>query len=279
MIRFVVALVIGFTALQAAQQSSEPLLKRRYREGDAWMYRIEGRNAATYSQDVAGVVRRRTDGGIADELTWLSAPELRLMITLDGANGPFAPAEVAAGIAKAPTLVGPFTDLLTFYADLYLAMNQGNLRNVGDQFLYRNSQIGSWADGTNVLLGEDHVDFHFELTAVDTTAGTATVVVKHVPPAAPTIRLPAEWMRVPVADTPNNFVQVRRTTDGYRASVGKETFDVTLHVRVADGMLVGATMHNPVVTVDRDCVDAALTNCAEGRPGRIVREVEVTLIR
>jgi hypothetical protein len=279
MTRIVTTVLVGLAAIQSAQAPPEPLLRRQYREGDAWVHRIEGRNAANYSEQIAGSVRRRADGVPFDELTWLSAPDLRQAITLDGASGPFSPADVAAGIAKAPRLVGPFTDLLTFYADLYLAMHAGALRQTGDRFHYENSTLGSWADGRNVLVGEDHIDFVFELTNIDRTSSVATVHVQHVPPVAPRIQLPADWMRAPVADTPNNFVQVRRTTGGYRASIGKETFDVTLRIRLSDGMLLGATMTNPVETMDRECVDRALTNCAESRPGRLVREVELTLVR
>ena len=40
-------------------------------------------------------------------------------------------------------------------------------------------------------------------------------------------------MRTPVADTPNNWVQVRRQGEAYVASAGKETFDVELKVRLS----------------------------------------------
>ena len=90
--------------------------------------------------------------------------------------------------------------------------------------------------------------------------------------------MPADWMRAPVADTPNNWVQVQKTTGGYQASVGKETFDVTLQVRVADGTILSAVMDNPVTATARDCTDAALTQCGAPRPDPTMRHIEMTLV-
>jgi hypothetical protein len=133
-----------------------------------------------------------------------------------------------------------------------------------------------------VLIGEDSIDFDITLTGIDRSRGVATLLVKHVPPKAPTLRLPAEWMREPVADTPNNWVQVRRAKGRYFAAVGKETFDVQLTVGLAAGQIVSATMDNVVEAVGRECADLALTDCGESRPGptvrRTVRRIEMSLI-
>ena len=56
-------------------------------------------------------------------------------------------------------------------------------------------------------------------------------------------------MRPSVADTPNNWVQVPKTATGFAASVGKETFDVTLQVSIADGTIRTATLDNPVTRI------------------------------
>lgn len=86
-------------------------------------------------------------------------------------------------------------------------------------------------------------------------------------------------MRLPVADTPNNWVMVTKTRDGYVASVGKETFDVELRLALADGKLLSATMDNPVTRVTRDCSDAALTQCGEPRPNPVRRRIAMSLLR
>jgi hypothetical protein len=58
------------------------------------------------------------------------------------------------------------------------------------------------------------------------------------------------------------------------ASVGKEIFDVQ-----NDAKILSATMENPVETIERDCMDAALTDCGDRRHHRIERQVEITLER
>jgi hypothetical protein len=85
-------------------------------------------------------------------------------------------------------------------------------------------------------------------------------------------------MRAPIADVSNNWVQVEKTATGYDASVGKETFDVTLKVSLADGRLISATMVNPVTAITRTCSDEALTQCGDAKPDPTMRRIEMTLV-
>jgi len=107
----------------------------------------------------------------------------------------------------------------------------------------------------------------------------ATILVRHVPPEKPDIAVPAEWMHAPVVGTPNNWVQIEKTKDGkYIGAVGKETFDVELKVSLADGRIVSATQDNPVITIERECTDVALTSCSEPKPHNIMRHIEIALV-
>jgi hypothetical protein len=198
----------------------------------------------------------------------------RLAVSLEGG----APFELP-DLSKAPGLIGPVTDVMTFYSDLFLAMHQGELRNAGDHFYFPSPITASWADGRVVVLGEDHIDFDITLTAVDTASDVATLLIKHVPPPAPKIRLPVDWMRAPVAETPNNFVEVEKTATGFTASVGKETFDVTLNVDISHGTILSAKMENPVTKVTRACSDAALTQCGDAQATPLLRRIELSLLR
>ena len=266
----------------------ERLLSRRYVEGERLQYVMKGQDGrSTYEVRVTGTTRKAGDGRFVEEFAWsdlvangapraLSAASqaFRLAVTLEG-GVPFD----APDLSKAPGLIGPVTDLMTFYADLFLAMHEGALREPGDHFHFRTPAPSSWADGAVVVLGEDHIDFDVTLNAVDPAAGSATLLIRHVPPAAPKIRLPADWMRAPVAETPNNWVQVRKTATGFAASVGRETFDVTLNVGIASGRILSATMENPVTKVTRTCSDATLTSCGDAQATPIVRRVELSLVR
>src|SRR5712692_2437606 len=225
----------------AAQDAplGDRLLARRYVEGDRVQYLMKAQNdGSTYEVRIIGTTKKASDGRFVEEFGWSDmvangAPRalaatsevFRLAVTLEGG----APFEMP-DLSKAPGLIGPVTDLMTFYSDLFLAMHQGALRKAGDHLYFPSPITASWADGTVVVLGETHIDFDITLTAVDTASDVATLLIKHVPPPAPKIRLPADWMRAPVADTPNNWVQVRKTDTGFAASVGKETFDVELSI-------------------------------------------------
>jgi len=101
-----------------------------------------------------------------------------------------------------------------------------------------------------------------------------------VPPEKPQIRLPADWMRKPVADTANNWVQVERTkNEKYLAAVGKETFDLEIRLSLADGKILSGTLDNLVETIERECEDAALSRCSDPRPHPIKRQIEISLER
>ena len=281
------AVVVVPLAAQDARPA-ERLLTRRYVEGERVQYWMKGQDgSSTYEVRITGTTRKGGDGRFVEEFAWsdlvangapralaATSQAFRLAVTLAG-GAPFDMPD----LSKAPGLIGPVTDLMTFYADLFLAMHQGSLRKAGDRFYFRSPTVASWADGTVVVLGEDHIDFDVTLTAVDTATGAATLLIKHVPPSVPTIRLPADWMRTPVSETPNNWVQVRKTETGFVASVGKETFDVTLNVDIASGKILSARMENPVTRVTRTCSDAALTQCGDAQATPIVRRIEMVLLK
>jgi len=248
---------------------------------------MNGENdGSTYAIRLHSVVKKGTDGRFVEEYAWsdlvsdgqrrplpATAESFRATVTLAEGGAPFVPPD----LSKTPGIVGPVLDLMTFYADLFLAIHAGALREVGDRLLFPAPAVGSWADGTRVLVGEDAVDFDITLTGIDRPAGTATLTVKHIPPKEAKIRLPADWMRAPVTGTPNNWVQVVRSGEAYVASVGQETFDVVLQIRLADGVMLSASMANPVIKIERQCRDAELHQCDEARPGRTFRRIEMVL--
>jgi len=174
-------------------------------------------------------------------------------------------------------LIGPITDLLTFYADAKIAMNQKGLVRAGDHAYVSFGAPNSWADGTRVVIGEDAIDFNVTLQSIDPATQVAIVVVRHLPPQHPQIKLPARWMSTPVSESQNNWVQVEKKSDGtYVAGVGQETFDVELKIALATGRILSATMDNPVDVMERACTDAALTACGSPERYRILREITLT---
>jgi hypothetical protein len=275
---------------QVATQGHDPL-QRQYHEGEALVYRMTAVNGAWhYAIQADGVVKKDATGAYYEEYRWsnmqsggqpmqLSAETaaFRQRLSLDPNQNPSGP-----DLTKVdPRMIGPITDFMTFYVDMWLANKVGQLKKVGDHFYFRNPMpASSWADGTHVLIGESAIDFDMTLKTVDAAAGTAVLVVKHVPPEKSAVKLPAAWMQTPVGDLPNNWVGVQKEQDGrYTASVGEENVNVEIKVSLADGKILSATMDNPVKTIERTCEDLALTKCGEAKPHDILRKVEIVLVQ
>jgi len=95
------------------------------------------------------------------------------------------------------------------------------------------------------LLGEDSIDFDVTLKNTDPAQQTATLLVRHVPPAQPHVKLPADWMRVPVADTPNNWVQLEKSARQVFCRSRQGNFEVEIKVSLLNGKMLSAKMVNP----------------------------------
>jgi hypothetical protein len=265
-----------------------PLFERRYREGEMLVYRMKAANEGRrYEALATGVVQKDSSGAWVEEFAWsnvisngaaISLPpasvDFRQALSLDPRKTPAIPNLAIVH----PLLIGPITDLLTFYSDVWLAAHTGTLSKSGDHAYQEVGTPASWADGRYVVLGEDSIDFDITLTQVDAASDVATLLIRHVPPKKPQVKLPAMWMREAVADTPNNWVNVARNAEKYVAEVGKETFDVQLTVSISDGKILSGTIENPVKARTRDCQDAALTNCGVPRPHEILRQIEISLV-
>ncbi len=196
------------------------------------------------------------------------AQGFRQRLSLDPEVNPSVP-----DLSKVIPLIGPITDLLTFYSDLWLANKLDQLHSVGDHFYFVHGTPNSWADGNYVVLGQDSIDSDF--TLADATAdGIATIAVRHVPPASPKIKLPADWMKTPVSGVPNNWVEVEKNGDKFAAEVGSETFDVRLMV-AKNGKILSARMENPVEVSARDCTDAELRQCGDPVRYQLKRQIEL----
>jgi hypothetical protein len=291
---FAVWICVCGSAAMVAGQAPAPAhspLQRQYHEGEALVYKMNGVNEAWhYSIEAHGVVKKGAGGPYYEEYRWANMTSggqavalradmdaFRQRLSLDTNQNPSMP-----DLSKVdPKAIGPVTDFMTFYVDLWLANKIGALTKAGDHFYFRNPMpASSWADGTHVLVGESAIDFDMTLKAVDVAAGTAVLVVKHVPPEKSAVKLPAAWMQTPVGDAPNNWVSVQKQENGsYAAGVGEENFVVEIRVSTADGKILSATMDNQVKTIERTCEDEALTKCGDAKPHLILRKIDITLVQ
>ncbi len=276
-------------------------LARRYKLGDVLHYEMKGSNNGWEYQLLAtDTVRQDADGHFYEEIGWSdlrsnasmtlspASLALRQTVSADG-SGRYMAVPDLRGVQ--PLLIGPITDTLTFYSDLMFAA-QASLGPQHPRAYVEQGKPNSWADGQHFLLAEDSIDFDLGFVKTDQATHTATFLVKHVVPTAPRIALPAAWMKTPIADTPNNWVQVSRQTatqqsatqqavpqlTGYTAEIGKEIFEVRFTVDTRDGKLLDVHLDNPVTAVSRDCRDAALTDCGAPTPDNTHREVSLQLL-
>jgi hypothetical protein len=263
-------------------------LARHYTEGEKLTYHMKGDNEGwTYEVQANGIVKKDASGHLVEEYGWsdfksnapmsLSATSLNFRQTLS--LDPAIPPSIPNLSQVQPFLIGPITDLLTFYSDLWLAIQQSDLKRPGDHAYVKVGIPASWADGSYVTLGQDSIDFDLTLKELNTSTQIATLLVRHVPPAQPKVKLPVEWMQAPVADTANNWVQISKNQAGkYDAGVGKETFEVDIKVSLKDGKILSATLDNLVQTRRRECSDAALLDCGASTDHTIRRQIELHLV-
>ncbi len=278
----------SFLAAQSSSTAQNPL-HRQYHDGEALVYNMTGVNESWhYAIQADGIVRKDASGAYFEEYRWTN-------LVSDGQPTPLSPGSDAfrqrlsldpgqsitpPDLSKAdPRLVGPVLDFMTFYADLWLVNKTGQLNHAGDHFYVKVGTPSSWANGSQVILGQSSIDFDLTLKSINPTDRTAVLVVRHVPPDKSQVTLPAAWMQTPVADTPNNWVQVIKLPGKYLASVGQETFTVELTVSLVDGKILSATMDNPVKTIMRMCTDDALTQCDPPQPHEIIRKIQIALVQ
>ena len=285
-------LVLAGCGMAVGQVASDGVkLRRNYQEGEVVAYKMTGVNESPsrdfrYQAHARGVVRREASGVFVEELGWSDLKVQGEAFALSPESEAFRePLSLDPGYRLAvpdlskvqPVLIGPITDLLTFYADVQLAMRQAELRRAGDHVVVKHGVPNSWADGRRTLLGQDSVDFDLTLVSVDEARHVAKLVVKHVPPAEPQIKLPAAWMSEPVGAAKNNWVQVQTVEGGgFLGEIGEESFEADIELDRATGKILSATLDNPVEVKERKCEDAALTACGEATRYRIVRQITLT---
>lgn len=265
----------------AAVMAKSPLA-RQYKEGETLNYRITGafiNNGPGYYGEFFSTVKKSTAGVFYEELKWSGVKRGDQAVTVPDDFRQYVSLDPAFKVVMPALMNGPYLDTLNFYIDLMLAVKQAAVRKPGDHAYVKRSLPNSWAGGST-LVGYDCIDFDITLTELNESSGTATVLVKHVPPAAGcSIVPPAEWMSKPVSDTVNNFFQVTKDNGKYVADAGKEFFNVEIKLAIPSGKILTATMYNPVSGISRTCSDAQLSDCGAPESSLLVRNISMELMQ
>src|SRR5580658_9482510 len=156
-----------------APSPTQPLLARHYQDGEKIAYTISCINQSRaktteYEARAEGVVGKNPSGAFVENFAWTDLDVNDNQVRLSAASRAFRePLSLAPGFKLAipdlgqvqSGLIGPIADLLTFYADVKIAMNQKGLRHAGDHAYVSFGAPNSWADGTKVVVGQDSIDF------------------------------------------------------------------------------------------------------------------------
>jgi hypothetical protein len=240
-----------------------------------------------YEAQAEAIIKRDDQGRFIEEFRWTRLSMGTQEIALDDKSRSFrqhlsldpnvemSPPDISG---LHPLLIGPVFDLMTFYVDANPSLHQGQLRKAGETRYVAHGQPNSWADGTNVVLGQDCIDFDLTLKAVN--GKTAVLQVRHVPPKQGGLEFPAQWMHERLnPDVPNNWVQVQRDTTTtpprFVAAAGHEVFDVLIELEQPSGIINSASMDNPVEVMQRHCSDEQLTDCGEPTRYQIRRQIHL----
>lgn len=269
---------------------------RRYAPGSVLRYRL----SRSYFQDGA---LERTEHAVSVHTVLPGSPPresiaFESLITTRGGEqldlteemGRFPPYEVSLaasapeGSLDAPRLegwsmdvVGVITDLHTFLVATSPQVGVEQANALGEPYVVPKPVVGSWANGTDVLVGQDCIQITVTLTEL--REHTAVFETRFLPPSDHCLEPLTPRMSEPVvAGTPNNFQQKARMGEQLGAMWGNERFVVVSEVRRSDGALLEASMSNELQLRMLIACTEDLDSCQHEVPLHLRRELTMTLI-
>lgn len=179
---------------------------------------------------------------------------------------------------REPAMVGPISDLTTFYVAISPSIGIDTLTKVGDEHVMPEAVRGVWTVLPHTPLGEDCIVPRVKITHLD--VNTVTFHTAFEPPSTPCLEPLGPWMREPVDGTrPNNFRQVTADPSGTRIVMwGREAFTTECRVERPSGRILVASMENTLTLKVRVGCDATLESCAGEFPTTIRRTVKLKLL-
>lgn len=135
-------------------------LHREYRVGEVLHYEMKGSNHGwEYQIEATDVTRKDATDGFYEEIGWsnlrsnapmtLSPTSLAFRQTFSTESGKYLAVPDLSKVQ--PFLIGPITDMLKFYSDIWIAKEK-KLTQVGQHVYFEHGKPNSWADGQHVVL-------------------------------------------------------------------------------------------------------------------------------
>ncbi len=272
-----------------------PLFARKYKMGETYRYSI------TMSESHGGVwaftsvavcelkVVSDSAGVPYDEIRWISKKNFTPKDTTDVTSQallvkPYRISLDGRGRLDMPKIdvtemTEPIQDFNTFFVAVSPELGHiDQLKKTGDTMVMEKPITANFANGTNMLKGEDCLNISARLLYDDN--GAVQVYTAFMPPVQPCLTYVSADMATPVVtDTLNNFQMVTPAGNNtYNVNYGREYFYITSTIQKATGKILHAEMLNQLnLKVKVNC-DNDYKNCQVEVPFAEQRVLAIKLL-
>lgn len=281
------------TSLLAVSMLTTAAQARKYKPGERYRYRMttevthNGKKLSTIIA-VAELMVRDSANIPYDEIHWISKKIVTGTDTIDESNkarqvNPYKISLHPKGKVLLPALnnagmTGEITDFNTFFVAVSPALNIDQVKIKGTPYPQKESVIGNFANGKDILEGKDCLSTTLQLT--NETNTELQYLTQFLPPKEPCLQFLTPDMQTPVApDTLNNFQMVQPFGEGkFNVFYGKENVIINTTVARKDGKITQATMDNRLSLKMKLSCDGQYMNCQTTIPYTIHRNLKLELI-
>jgi hypothetical protein len=266
---------------------------RQYKAGDTYKYRLTTTiDRANFKTTIIAVSEHQVvnDSGIlAEEIKWRSLTEkndhhkdrhldsvarqvkpYRISLSPEG--------KVLLPKLTIPSMVGPVTDLNTFFVAIAPASGAHKLSDSNPVFKNGAVREGNFADSVKILYGRDCIEVsqHF----ISTDKKYTIIRTDFTPPDSFCLTPLIDTIATKMFDKPNNF-QMLQIEPGGRKNLywGVETFSITSKIDNRTGAIVDATMENTLTLRIRAHISADLKTYVSEIPFLIKRSMHLELLK
>lgn len=278
----------------AQQSSSVKQLNRRYKQGDSYRYRMttDVTHNGKWQSTIIAICELKVGTDSAnipyDEVRWISKKVYTAKDTLDHTAGlantsPYRISLHPNGKLDIPPIqdagmTGEITDFNTFFVAISPKLGIGALHKPGDLFKKPEQVKGNFANGKDILKGEDCLAVTNTLLKQDKRY--AFIKTDFQPPSTACLDYYTSDMKQPVAaDTINNFQMVRYSSaNKVNLFYGKEVFVINSTIDTKDGKLKEASMTNTLRLQLRLNCNTDYSECQNSFPFTIYRTIRLELL-
>jgi hypothetical protein len=176
------------------------------------------------------------------------------------------------------SMTQPIQDFHTFFVAISPHLGTTQLKKIGDSILKKDIVKGDFANGINILKGNDCFEVSMKMVAENKKEAKA--VVSFLPPRGNCLDHYLDEIKLPVIEADsNNFQMIMASDHGkYNIQYGEETFQINATIRKKDGKILSAAMDNLLrLKLKLNC-NAVYTDCHGTFPFTIQRKLKLELL-